>query len=237
MTDLKDRTLLVTGGGKKLGRYFVKRLLEEGFQHLVTTCWHSCNHVPQDPRVTVLRQNFQEGEAAQALVNELDRRGIAVDILVNNAGVFEPTDPEHLTQAHWRKLMHINLKTPYLLAVLLGLRMKQRGWGRIVNIVDVWGLRPLKGYSVYSISKAGLVMATRSLAVELAPEVQVNALAPGPIWFPEAMSSEERRRAVDRVPLKRKGEPEELFQALLFLLRAPFMTGVVLPVDGGRLVR
>ncbi len=235
--DLHARTLLVTGGGKKLGRYFVQRFLEEGFHRIVATCWHSCDNVPQDPRVRVLRQNFQDGEAAEHLVQELDRQGIHVDILINNAGVFDPTDLHHLTPAHWRKIMHINLKTPYLLAVLLGLRMKQRGWGRIVNIADVWGIKPLRGRSVYSISKAGLLMATRSLALELAPEVRVNALAPGPVWFPETMTEEEKHRAVDRVPLRRKGEPEELFQALLFLIQAPYLTGTVLPVDGGRHIR
>ncbi len=235
--NLKEHPLLLTGGGKKLGRYFVERLLAEGFQQLIVTCWHSCEQVPRDPRVTVIRQNFQEGEAAEHLVAELDRRGLTVDLLVNNAAVFDPTPLDALRPAHWRKLMHINLKTPYHLAVLLGLRMKARGWGRIVNIADVWGLRPLKGRSVYSISKAGLIMATRSLALELAPEVRVNALAPGPVWFPETMGPEERQRAVDRVPLGRKGEPEEVFQALLFLLQAPFLTGVVLPVDGGRHLR
>ncbi len=235
--DLGEHTFLITGGGKKLGRFFVERFLAEGAGHIVATCWHSCDTVPQDPRVTVIRQNLMEERAAENLVAELDRRGLQVDILINNAGVFDPTDLAHLTPGHWRKLMHVNLKAPYLLSVLLGLRMKERGWGRIVNIADVWGLKPLKGRSVYSVSKAALVMATRSLAIELAPEVRVNALAPGPIWFPETMTEEEKRRAVDRVPLQRKGEPEELFQALRFLLEAPFMTGVVLPVDGGRHLR
>jgi pteridine reductase len=136
---------------------------------------------------------------------------------------------------HWEELMGSNLRAPLFLAQAAAPQLALAG-GAIVNIADIHAERPLKGYVVYSLAKAGLVALTRSLALELAPAVRVNAVAPGAIAWPEDGQFEpgERERIVATTPLRRTGNAGEIAQAVHFLCNAPFVTGQVLAVDGGR---
>jgi pteridine reductase len=159
-----------------------------------------------------------------------------LDALVNNASSFYPTPIGEVTAAAWEDLMGTNLRAPLFLAQAAAPALR-RAQGAIVNITDIHAERPLKHYVVYSAAKAGLSGLTRSLARELAPEVRVNAIAPGPILWPEDDQFDEvaRQRIVSHTPLRREGAPDDIARAVHFLLAdAPYVTGVTLPVDGGR---
>jgi pteridine reductase len=160
-----------------------------------------------------------------------------IDILVNNAAVFPRTPWAALDEAAWDGVIDTNLKGSFLVAKAAGDRMKAQGSGKIVNIADWAGERPYRDYLPYCISKAGVIALTKALALELAPDVQVNAVAPGPVMLPDDMSAQERAAVVAATPLRRIGSPDDIANAVLFLLEgSDFITGAVLPVDGGRLI-
>lgn len=158
-----------------------------------------------------------------------------LDILINNASSFYPTAVGKVEEAQWNDLLGTNLKAPFFLSQAAA-PFLAREKGCIVNIVDIHADRPLKGYPIYSIAKAGLVMLTKALACELGPQVRVNAVAPGAILWPEhEMDDVTKQRIVSRTFLKRQGEPADITRAVLFLVReAGYMSGQVLTVDGGR---
>jgi pteridine reductase len=166
----------------------------------------------------------------------LERTG-RLDVLVNNASNFYPTPLGTVTEEHWYDLMGSNLKAPLFLsqAVLPALRAAR---GVIINIVDVHSQRPLRDHVVYGAAKAGLAMLTRSLAKDLGPHIRVNGVSPGAILWPEEGMSDQLRAAIIRqTALKRSGEPEDIAAAVLFLVRdAPYVTGQIIAVDGGRSV-
>lgn len=159
----------------------------------------------------------------------------ALDILVNNASTFYPTPVGEVTLAAWEDLLGSNLKAPLFLsqAAVPALRARQ---GLILNIVDIHGLRPLPDYPLYSTAKAGLIMLTRALARELGPEIRVNGIAPGPVMWPEGeLDLPMKEEIVRKTALKRIGTPEDVAQcAVYFATGAPFVTGQILAVDGGR---
>jgi pteridine reductase len=156
-----------------------------------------------------------------------------IDLLVVNAGVFRRTPLEKTAEKDWRFHIETNLEGAFWCAQRVGLEMARRG-GAIVLIADVAGLRPWPAYLPYSISKAGVVALTQGLAIRLAPRVRVNAVAPGPVLPPEDDSAAEAARAAAQTLLKRLGTAEDVAEAVVYLATAPYVTGVVLPVDGGR---
>jgi pteridine reductase len=155
--------------------------------------------------------------------------------LINNASAFYPTPFGEVTEAQWDELLGSNLKAPFFLAQSLRATLTARN-GCIVNVADIHAERGLPDYSVYSIAKAGLVAMTRVLAKEMGPEVRVNGVAPGAIIWPEHDLSEQGKQEIlQRVALKRSGEPEDIAKAVLFLIRdAGYVTGQIVTVDGGR---
>lgn len=158
-----------------------------------------------------------------------------IDVLVNNASSFYPTALTEVTEQQWDELLGSNLKVPFFLAKALSDTLL-KNQGCIVNIVDIHAERGLKGYPVYSIAKAGLVAMTKVLAKELGPVVRVNAIAPGAIIWPETLESEQQQQEIlQRIVLKRQGQPEDIAKAVRFLIQdADYMTGQILTVDGGR---
>lgn len=159
-----------------------------------------------------------------------------IDGLVNNASSFFPTPLGTIDRAAWDDLVGSNLKGPLFLSQALAPELRARR-GAIVNIVDIHAERPLRNYPLYSVAKAGLAGLTRALALELAPEVRVNGVAPGPIEWPEddQFPADERDRIVRHTLLQREGSPADIARTVRFLLfDAPYVTGQILAVDGGR---
>ncbi len=237
---------LVTGGARRIGASIARCIHQSGVRVAV-----HCRNSGDDARALVDAFNAERPDSAEVfnldlaqsllhaeLIDSVVARFGRLDYLVNNASTFYPTRLPAVTESDWDDLIGINLKAPLFLAQAAARHLKAAG-GAIVNIVDIYGQRPLAGYAVYSTAKAGLIMLTRALAVELAPEVRVNAVAPGAILWPERRGGDgERDAVVARTALKRTGEPEEVARAVLFLAReATYTTGEIFSVDGGRSLR
>jgi pteridine reductase len=243
---LAGRTALVTGAARRVGAAIVRALHGAG-AHCIVHYHRSASEA--DALVAQLvaeRPGSALAVAADlrdpAAIAGLARAAVAafghVDILVNNASTFYATPVGEITAAHWDDLVGSNLKAPLFLSQALAPQLRLRE-GLILNIADIHGARPLRRYPVYSIAKAGLIMLTKSLARELGPQVRVNAIAPGPVMWPEdgGDDAELRRKILDRTILRRPGSPQDVaLAALYFACDAPFVTGQVLAVDGGRSV-
>jgi pteridine reductase len=187
--------------------------------------------------VAIIQGDLHNMAALPNLVNETVKHFGKLDVLINNASTYFPTEIGQINEENWQDLMGSNLKAPVFLTQAAAPQLRKQ-LGCIVNITDMHIERPKKGYIVYSVAKAGLVTLTKSLAHELGPEVRVNAVAPGPVQWPEnnpQFDEVYRQRVINQTLLKRVGEPEDVAKAVKFLVYdAPFITGHVLAVDGGR---
>lgn len=236
---------LITGAGRRIGAHVARALHQAG--HRVIVHYHRS----ADEADALVRQlNLTRPGSALALsadlrdveqINRLAHRALAhwqrLDVLINNASSFYATPLGTATALQWDDLMGSNLKAPFFLAQALAEPLRQAR-GCIVNMVDIYAERPLKDYAIYSAAKAGHVMLTKALARELAPEVRVNAVAPGAILWPEEdgpLAEEKRQSILERVPMKRSGEPADIASTVLFLItQSAYITGQVIAVDGGR---
>lgn len=238
---LEGRTALVTGAARRLGRSIAEALAARGARVAVH------HHRSRGEAEVVVRGIRERGGTAESIIADLALDGVVptlitaveerlgpIDVLVNNASIFVRTPLDALDAAAWDAHLTVNLRTPYLLAVAVGRAMRRRGAGKIVNLTDIAAERPYRHYLPYSVSKAGLAALTRGLAKELAPEVQVSCVAPGPILPPSETSDDDRNVILDRTPLGRFGAPADIASAVLYLIDADFVTGATLTVDGGR---
>ena len=187
--------------------------------------------------VEVFAADLLDLDALPRLIEQVVARFGRLDGLVNNASSFYPTPLAEVNEDHWHDLLGTNLRAPLFLAQAAADELRRRH-GCIVNIVDIHAERPMQGHLLYGVAKAGLVALTRALAHEMAPQVRVNAVAPGVILWPEGegwADNEERRRIVAHTLLKREGEPDDIAKTVVFLAQdAPYITGQVIAVDGGR---
>lgn len=237
------RNALVTGAAARLGRAIARELHRD---HRVIVHYRSSADAAQD---LVEELNRLRPDSAAALQSELgtaadceqlaaqaaDRWG-GIDVLVNNASAFFPTPIGSASEAAWDQLIGSNLKAPFFLSQALA-KTLARDEGCIVNMADIHAYRPMPRHPIYCAAKAGLVMLTKSLALELAPEVRVNAVAPGAILWPEQERVDDAARAkiLKRIPLARTGSETDIARTLRFLVsEAPYISGQVIPVDGGR---
>jgi pteridine reductase len=240
---LQGKTALVTGGARRVGAAIARRLHAAGANLMLhyrdsaadaDTLAAELNALRAKSAATV-KAELLAPIAPRALVSAALESFGGLDLLVNNASAFFPVALGAIEPSHWEELIGANLRAPLFISQEAAPHLA-KGQGAIVNIVDIHAERPLKGYSVYSIAKAGLAALTRSLALELAPQVRVNGVAPGAIAWPEdgQFDPEERRRILATTPLGRVGSPEDIAQAVHFLACAPYVTGQILAVDGGR---
>jgi pteridine reductase len=225
----RERIALVTGAGARVGRAIALDLARHGWR----VAAHYWSHRP--PRgMEPLRHDLSTPDGPAALGRDLRARFEALDLLVCNAAGFERRRLEDLDAEAFDAQMDLNARAPVLLARAV-LPLLRRSRGSIVNVADVGGgLVPWAGFTAYAASKAALVRATECLALELAPKVRVNAVAPGTVLWPASYSAAERARLTARIPLRRAGTPADVAQAVRYLADAPYVTGVVLPIDGGR---
>jgi NAD(P)-dependent dehydrogenase (short-subunit alcohol dehydrogenase family) len=185
-------------------------------------------------QAVVLRADLSRSAQAYRLSQDaLAVRG-RIDILVNNAAVFSPTPMATLTLAAWQAILGTNLTAPFILSLVVGRTMRTRGYGKIIQLGDWSGLRPMRDYLPYCVAKGGLHALTITLAKALAPEVQVNTVAPGPVLPPPHYDSSARQTLAQRTPLGRLGDAKDVARAVRFLVEAgDFVTGTTYVVDGG----
>jgi pteridine reductase len=240
---LHHKTVLITGAARRVGAS-IARVLHAAGANLVLHYRSSA----EDAKALTQELNALRPDSARCA--EADLLDLAhlpqlvkvaaegfggLDLLINNASTFYPTPVGDITEIDWNDLVGTNLRAPLFLSQAAAPLLKESR-GLIINLADIHGVRPLKRYPVYSIAKAGLIMLTRALARELGPEVRVNAVAPGPVMWPEdGLDDALQEKIRQRTALKRIGSAADVAQACLFFATgAPFVTGQVLAVDGGR---
>lgn len=237
------KVILVTGAAQRLGAQIAQTLHAAGYRVVI----HH-HHSQSAAQALVAQLNQQRANSALALRADLgDASAIApliaaaaahwgrLDGLVNNAAVFRATPVAQASAADWADIFDINLRAPFLLSQAALPWLDQAG-GTIVNLTDIYAERAKAGFPLYSAAKAGLAGLTRALAQELAPTIRVNAVAPGAILWPEEGDLTEQNRLLTRTPLGRRGEPQDIAEAVLYLIGAAFVTGQTIAVDGGRSV-
>jgi pteridine reductase len=242
---LAGQVALVTGAAKRLGAAIAHGLHAEGASVVI----HFHRSAKAAAQISAELNSLREGSCSTVQADLLQAAGLGtvvagaiqrfgrLDILINNASTFYPTPLATITEAQWDDLLGTNLKAPLFLAQAAAPYLQQRG-GLIINMIDIHAQRPLPEHPVYCVAKAGLAMLTRSLARELGPHIRVNGIAPGPVLWPETgLASALKEEIVAKTLLKRSGSPADIVRAVLFFAKdAPFVTGQILAVDGGRSV-
>lgn len=244
---LNGKVALITGSARRIGAVIAQYLHAAGMKVIIH---YSRSH----EAATALAASLNQQRAESAKLWRYDLRSIPdakqqaatlhalfgrLDALVHNASQFIATDIEQIDEQTYDQLLDVNLKTPFLLSQACAPYLKETQ-GTIVNITDIHGSCPLRDYGIYSISKAGLIMATKVLAKELAPDVRVNAISPGATLWPEGentLSHAKQQDIIQKTLLKRAGQADDIAKGVLFFIRdAGYSTGQILAVDGGRLL-
>ncbi|MBI2104479.1 MAG: SDR family oxidoreductase [Candidatus Omnitrophica bacterium] len=241
---LDGRVVLVTGGARRLGRAIALALAERRAR-VAFSYRTSAREARQTlaalerlgAEALAIRADLSRADEVRRLIERVRRRFGRLDVLINSAATFDRTPFGALTERDWDRALDANLKGPFLCALYASRLMRARGGGKIINLADWAAVRPYRDYLPYCVSKAGVLGLTRALAKELAPGIQVTAIAPGPILPPGRMSQAARERIARRVPLGRWGDPQDIVNTVLFLIEGTdFMTGSTIFVDGGQLI-
>jgi pteridine reductase len=240
---LRDQVVLITGGARRIGAEIARALHAAGANILVHYRSSAAAAIALADEFNRSRAHSAAIFAAHLLNDDAPDNLVAatllefgrLDILINNASSFYPTPIGRITLPQWDDLIGSNLKAPLFLAQAAAPSLRAQR-GLIINMIDIHALRPLRAHPVYSAAKAGLAMLTRSLARELGPEIRVNGIAPGPVLWPEGDFDEElKQEIIGKTALKRHGTPQDIARTALFLAKdAPYITGQIIAVDGGR---
>ncbi len=237
--NLHRRVALVTGGAHRVGRAIALALAEAGAS--IAIHYHSSAEQAQTTLAEIqalqveaiaLLANLTATSEAERLIDETIAHFNQLDVLVCSAAIWYPTPLGNTTEADWDAFFHLNVRAPFFLAQQAAPHLRATQ-GSIVNIVDTCIESSVKHYTPYLASKAALAMVTHNLASELAPHVRVNGISPGPVLLPEDWNEKQRKTAAQATLLQRVGSAEDVAQAVVYLASAPYVTGVVLPVDGG----
>lgn len=233
---------LVTGAGRRIGRVIALTLARAG-ANVVVNYHCSASGARSTAReirslgveALAIEADVSKAPEVRAMFRAADRKFGRLDILINNAGVFFAAPWDRLSERDWDRVVGTNLIGPFFCAQAAARIMLRRGGGRIINIASLGGLRAWPSYIHYCSSKAGLIMLTRCLAKALGPKILVNAVAPGTILLPGEKPARTQQRSLRLAPLRKAGRPEDVAAAVLFLATtAEFITGQVIPVDGGQ---
>ena len=242
--ELRGRVALVTGAGRRLGRAMAAALAARGMTLAIHH--HASSAGANELREEILAAggralcfdaDLTDADAARALPARVAVEFGRLDVLVNSAAVMRRLGFEETTAEHWDAIHDLNLRAVFFCTQGAAPALRAAR-GKVVNLADLAGLEPWPGFVAHSVSKAGVVMLTKVLALSLAPDVTVNAIAPGAVLVPDEYDAEERDRLARATPLRRLGSPSDVVSALLYLLEGgDYVTGEVLVVDGGRLIR
>jgi pteridine reductase len=237
--DLRGSVALVTGGAHRLGRAIALALGRSGANvaiHYHRSADHARTVVDELIGLGVEATSISGDLAVVADVERVVDRAIArwggLNLLVNNAGIWGSTPIGTVTKERWDELLATNTRSAFFAAQRAAPALRAAR-GAIINIADVGALRPWRNHTPYLVSKGGVITLTEALAKDLAPEVRVNAIAPGPVLLPDDWTPEQAESAARTVLLRRIGSPDDVAQAAIYLAQAEYVTGVVLPVDGG----
>ncbi|MBI4055931.1 MAG: SDR family oxidoreductase [Elusimicrobia bacterium] len=242
---ISDSVVLITGAARRVGRVIALTLASKGAKIAI-----HYNFSGSEAKALARELSGKYGTQAvpfqadlnrtaqiQRLASQVLKKFGSVDVLVNSASIYNKTPFGTITEKEWESHLDINLKAPFFLSQAIGKAMQKKGRGKIINLCDWSGLRPYSGYIPYCISKGGLITLTYALAKALAPQVQVNAILPGPVLLPEQFNSSQRRAIQEATLLKKLGSPKDIANAVAFFIEgSDFITGATLPVDGGRLI-
>lgn len=241
--ELRNKVALVTGGGRRVGRALAAALAEHG---ATVAVHYSASKSGAEEAVRAIESgggkaaafgaDLTSPEAPDTLVTAVSKRFGSLDVLVNSAAVMVRTPFGEVSAADWDAMFALNLRAPFLLSQAAA-PLLRRARGAIVNIADLAAFETWPGYIPHGITKGGVVQMTRALAQLLAPDVRVNAIAPGTVLLPDDWSAADAARLEETTPLKRQGSPADVVQAMLYLLEADYVTGETIVVDGGRHIR
>jgi pteridine reductase len=240
--DTRGDVALITGAAKRIGRAIALELAGHGcdiavhYQASAADAEQTAAMVrDRGRRAAVLQADLLDPAAAAELPRRTAEALGGLDILVNNASTFEPMNLRSFSPAEWNKTLAVNLTAPMILAHAAYPHLMAKRRGRIVNLVDICVERPWPDYLAYCVSKAGLSTLTQALAKAMAPDVRVNAVAPGAALFPDNYDPEKIKALIRHVPAMRPGTPEDIAVAVRFLVSGcDYVTGAILAVDGGR---
>ena len=239
--EIDGKVAIVTGGAVRLGKALALALAERGARlaiHYGSSAGPAQETVRQIQAMgtdaTAIQADLSQSGQAASIVERAVAHFGQVDILVNSAAIFEPGDWDDTTEANWDRHFAINLKSPFFLSQAFAAHVGRERAAHIVNIADWRGVRPGTDHVAYTLTKAALIAMTKSLALALAPSIQVNAIAPGMILPPPGKDRAYLERWAHKIPAQRVGSPEEIAKALVFLLRSDFVTGELIFVTGGQ---
>jgi len=235
------QTALVTGGAHRVGKEIVKTLHANGYR----VCIHynkskisalklaeELNEI-RPKTASVVQQNLSVNNAGERLVKKFLSGHQSLDALVNCASVFYKTPIALVDEKAWNNLLDTNLKAIYF-SCIYSFQLLKKNKGSIINVSDIHSQNPRSEYSAYCISKAGVETLTQALALDFAPNVRVNCIAPGAIMWAESENDSERKNAMQKIPLKKIGDPRDIAESVLYLVKSNYLTGQVIKVDGGR---
>jgi NAD(P)-dependent dehydrogenase (short-subunit alcohol dehydrogenase family) len=238
---IENAVILITGAAMRVGRTVALELAKRGAiiafsYYLEEEPWRETMQEIKSlcGECLAIQTEIRSADDVRNLVNQtIDHYG-HIDVLINNASVWLKSPVLEITEEEWDLSLDVNLKGSFLASQAVAPHMLERGQGLILNITDLSAFQTWPGYAHHAASKAGLVSLTKSLAVELAPEIRVNAIAPGTVLLPKDASPEKVQWAEEKSLLKRVGEPEDVANLVAFLIESEFTTGAVYHVDGGR---
>ena len=238
-----NKTVFITGAAKRIGKEIALSFKELGWNIIIhynsskedaLNLAKEINNANKNTAITV-QGNLDVKEDVNAIIKEVLDAFPSIDLLINNASTFYPTPIDDISEEHWEKLVGSNLKGPLFL--IQGLKQKlKESKGSIINITDTNLSKGVANYSIYSAAKAGLESITKGLARELAPEIKVNAIAPGAMLEPPDVTwtEEQKSKVIESIPLKRMGSEKDIAEAVKFLASSEYITGQIIKVDGGR---
>ena len=238
-----SKTIFITGAAKRIGKEIALTYKELGWNIIIH--YNSSKKDAEDladfinkdnpDSAKTVKGNLDIKEDVEKILTDIDGMFPSLDLLINNASTFYPTPIEEVSEDHWNKLIGSNLKGPLFLIQGVKEKLKESN-GQVINITDTNLSRGVANYSIYSAAKAGLEAITKGLARELAPEIKVNAIAPGAMLEPPDVTwtEEQKNKVISSIPLKRMGSEKDIAEAVKFLESSDYITGQIIKVDGGR---